>query len=292
MLGKGLQHVDARDEQVVALVLEAVGRLERRERPAHPFLAALGVLTHHAKLPVQESDAPRHGQHVAGHGVVTRADEGCLAAGDLEPGRLHVGVPAVALGLGEHNGALGGLPAARAVVGGRLGREGVAPAEPLGVDVVVHLVAQPRRREHLGAALGALALPLGLLGDARLDDAGVGARDALDGYLVVAGVALAQGLVLVVGPDDVLARRTVGEQRLQHMRRVATAEALDEALGRVAGSRSLSLFALARLLVDLQASSSQMRYSSGDYKTGPGQQRPPCQGEHRPRAAIHARAAG
>ena len=230
VLGEGLQHVDSCDEQVVALVLEGVGCLERRERPLEPFLACLGLLAHHAEFSVKEAHALGHGQGAAGHGVIAAAHERCLAAGDLEPGGLHVGVPPVPLGLGELDrlGCRG--PAPRALVVHSLGVEGVAPPEPRLIDVVVHLVAQPRGREHLGAALCALALPLGLLGDARLDDAAVRAAYLLDSYLVGARIPLAQALVLVVGPDDVLARRAVGQQRLQHVRGVAAAEAPDEVL--------------------------------------------------------------
>ena len=49
---KRLEHVDASDEQVVALVLEAICRTQRIEGSTHPLLASLGLLGHDAKLAV------------------------------------------------------------------------------------------------------------------------------------------------------------------------------------------------------------------------------------------------
>ena len=93
--------------------------------------------------------------------------------------------------------------------------ENVTPPKPGLVNVVVHLVAQPRRREHLGATLGAQALTLGSLCDTRLDNAGVLPGNLLDGYLVIARIALAQSLILVVCPNDVAAGRTVAQEALK-----------------------------------------------------------------------------
>ena len=158
VLSEDLEHVDARDEQVA----------------------------------VQKADACGHGKRLAGDGVVARAHEGRLAAGNFQARAFHVGMPATALGCRECGGLGRRLPRAIA-----FGVEGVAPAEPQCVEVVVHAVYQPRRREYLSARPGALQLVLLLLGDARLDDVGVSAGDLVCGDLVVTPVAVAESLVLV-----------------------------------------------------------------------------------------------
>ena len=61
MLDERLEHIDASNKQVVALVLEAVRRAQRVEGPAHPFLASLGLLGHNAKLAVKEAYALAYG---------------------------------------------------------------------------------------------------------------------------------------------------------------------------------------------------------------------------------------
>ena len=52
MLDERLEHVDSSNEQVVALVLEAICRTQRIEGSTHPLLASLGLLGHDAKLAV------------------------------------------------------------------------------------------------------------------------------------------------------------------------------------------------------------------------------------------------
>ena len=73
----------------------------------------------------------------------------------------------------------------------------------------------------------------------------------LDGYLVVAHVAVAQGLVLVVSPYDVATRRAVAQQCLENESRVSSVEGLYEALDRdVMGWLGHGLFSLLREFFD------------------------------------------
>ena len=48
MLDKRLKHVDASDEQIVALVFEAICRTQCVEGSTHPFLACFCLLGHDA----------------------------------------------------------------------------------------------------------------------------------------------------------------------------------------------------------------------------------------------------
>ena len=102
-----------------------------------------------------------------------------------------------------------GYPCLGAVARNGLDVEDVTSAEPNLVQVIIHLIAQPCRRENLGTALGAQRLLLNGLRNAWPDDINVWARDFLGGYLVVALITVTQSFVLVVGPDDITSRRAV-----------------------------------------------------------------------------------
>ena len=70
MLDERLEHVDAGNEQVVALVLIAIAGLERLKRPLHPLAASLCLLSDDAQLAVEKAHAAAHGQFVARHCVI------------------------------------------------------------------------------------------------------------------------------------------------------------------------------------------------------------------------------
>ena len=55
MLGKRLEHVNTRNEEIVALILKAIRRTQRIEGSAHPFLASFGLLGHHAQFAIEEA---------------------------------------------------------------------------------------------------------------------------------------------------------------------------------------------------------------------------------------------
>ena len=209
MLGKRLEHVNARNEEIVALILKAIRRTQRIEGSAHPFLASFGLLGHHAQFAIEEAYALGNRQLASCNSIVARAHERRLAARDFEPWCLNIGMPTVPLRLGKRDRLVSGYPCIGAIFRNCLGVEDVTSAEPDLVQVIIHLIAQPCRRENLGTALGAQRLLLNGLRNARPDDINVWARDFLDGYLVVAHIAVTQSFVLVVGPDDITPCRAV-----------------------------------------------------------------------------------
>ena len=141
MFDKRLNHIDARDEQIVALILEAVCSAQRVERATHPFFASLGLFGHDAQFAVKEAHALAYGQLVARHGVVARAHERRFTARNLEPRSLHIGMPTVPfLASRELDGIGGGSPR---MILGVLDVEDVTFAEPHLIKVVVHLITQP-----------------------------------------------------------------------------------------------------------------------------------------------------
>ena len=207
MLAERLEHVDTRNEEIVALELIAKRCPQRIECAAHPLFFRLGLLIDDAQFSVKKPNALINGQNVTGNGVVTRADKRGLAARDLQPRDLDIRMPTAALFLdGKYNGIYSRLPAIL-----YLHVENIAPAEPSFIQVVVHLVAQPRGREDLGTALGAQRLPFSFLLDAGLDDVSVDLGDSANGDLIVAHITVAQADVLVVRPDDIATRRPVAK---------------------------------------------------------------------------------
>ena len=141
MLSERLEHVDARDEQIVTLVLEAVRRPQSIERAAHPLLAGLGPLGHDTQFAIKKAHALTHGQLIARHGIVARAHERRFTARNLKPRSLHIGMPTVTLLASRKLDGIGdGSPR---MILGVLDVEDVTFAEPHLIKVVIHLITQP-----------------------------------------------------------------------------------------------------------------------------------------------------
>ena len=141
MLGERLEHVDARDEQIVALVFEAVRRPQRFERMTHPFFAGLGPLGHDTQLAIKKAHALTHGQLIARDGIVARAHERRFTARNLEPRSLHISMPTVPFLASRKLDEIGG--GSPGMILGVLDVEDVTFAEPHLIKVVVHLITQP-----------------------------------------------------------------------------------------------------------------------------------------------------
>ena len=131
-----------------------------------PLVLCGGVLAYHTQLAVQNANAPGYRDHLAGGGIVPGRQKGGFAAGHLQAAALHILHPCrgPALAGRELHRRFHRLPAL-----GQLHRElpGALlcpqPTEPVGVQCVVHLVADPCGAEHLAFFAGALLLGVGLL---------------------------------------------------------------------------------------------------------------------------------
>ena len=166
MLRIGQQKVDPRQQKIISLILIAVGRLHRMGGIFAPLVLCGGVLAYHTQLAVQNANAPGYRDHLAGGGIVPGRQKGGFAAGHLQAAALHILHPCrgPALASRELHRRFHRLPAL-----GQLHRElpGALlcpqPTEPVGVQCVVHLVADPCGREYFALFAGALLLGVGLL---------------------------------------------------------------------------------------------------------------------------------
>ena len=166
MLCIGQQQVDPCQQKIISLILIAVGGLHRMGGIFAPLVLCGGVLAYHPQLAVQNANAPGYRDHLAGGGIVPGRQKGGFAAGHLQAAALHILHPCRSLALAsrELHRRFHRLPAL-----GQLHRElpGALPCpqptEPVGVQCVVHLVADPCGAEHLAFFAGALLLGVGLL---------------------------------------------------------------------------------------------------------------------------------
>ena len=117
-----------------------------------PLFLRGGVLAYHTQLAVQNANAPGYRDHLAGGSIVAGRQKGGFAAGHLQAAALHILHPCRSLtpasrelhrrfhrllALGQlHRELPGTLPCPQ-------------PTEPVGVQCVVHLVADPCGAEHL-----------------------------------------------------------------------------------------------------------------------------------------------
>ena len=131
-----------------------------------PLVLCGGVLAYHPQLAVQNANAPGYRDHLAGGGIVPGRQKGGFAAGHLQAAALHILHPCrgPAPASRELHRRFHRLPAL-----GQLHRELpgglICPqrTEPIGIQCVVHLVADPCGAEHLAFFAGALLLGVGLL---------------------------------------------------------------------------------------------------------------------------------
>ena len=131
-----------------------------------PLVLCGGVLAYHTQFSVQNANTPSHRDHLAGGGIVAGRQKGGFTAGHLQAAALHILHPcrSPALANRKLHRRFHRLPAL-----GQLHRElpGALPCpqrtEPVGVQCVVHLVADPCGAEHLAFFAGALLLGVGLL---------------------------------------------------------------------------------------------------------------------------------
>ena len=166
MLCIGQQEVNPRQQKVITLILVAVGGLHRMGGIFAPLVLCGGVLAYHTQLAVQNTNAPGYRDHLAGGGIVPGRQKGCFTAGHLQAAALHILHPcrSPALANRKLHRRFHRLPAL-----GQLHRElpGALlcpqPTEPVSIQCVVHLVADPCRAEHLAFFAGALLLGVGLL---------------------------------------------------------------------------------------------------------------------------------
>ena len=166
MLCIGQQKVDPCQQKIIALILVAVGGLHRMSGIFAPFVLCGDVLAYHTQLAVQNANAPGYRNHLAGGGIVPGRQKGGFTAGHLQAAALHILHPCRGLALANRklHRRFHRLPAL-----GQLRRElpGALPCpqptEPVGVQCVVHLVADPCGREYFAFFAGALLLGVGLL---------------------------------------------------------------------------------------------------------------------------------
>ena len=208
------EQIHTRDEEAVALVFVAVAGLIGAECPFRPFSAIGSVLTDDAELAVEEADALFERQDArAGRAVVARDEVGSFAAGDLEAARVDIALPERHLAprlRREGNRVLADAPGMIRV--SRI--EYALPAEPLAVEMVVHLVAEPGGGEYLCLFPCARSLILLRFLDARPDASGMAQEG---GALHLIGIEEA-GAAVRIGvsrPDDVPFRRHVPEQPIE-----------------------------------------------------------------------------
>ena len=212
MLCIGQQKVDPRQQKIISLILIAVGGLHRMGGIFAPLVLCGGVLAYHTQLAVQNANAPGHRDHLAGGGIVPGRQKGGFAAGHLQAAALHILHPCRSLALANRklHRRFHRLPAL-----GQLHRELpgalLCPqrTEPVGVQCVVHLVADPCGAEHLAFFAGALLLGVGLLHHPGQHHLVVGQPELLGGDLGSIRHRFVhyrlQLLRRVGGPDDVFA---------------------------------------------------------------------------------------
>ena len=131
-----------------------------------PFVLGGGILAYHTQFAVQNANAPGYRDHLTGGGIVAGRQKGGFAAGHLQAAALHILHPCrgPALANWKLHRRFHRLPAL-----GQFHRElpgGLSCpqlTEPVGVQCVVHLVADPCRAEHFALFAGALLLGVGLL---------------------------------------------------------------------------------------------------------------------------------
>ena len=210
MLCIGQQQVNPRQQKVIALILIAVGGLHRMGGIFAPLVLCGGVLAYHTQLAVQNANAPGYRDHLAGGGIVPGCQKGGFAAGHLQAAALHILHPCrgPAPANRELHRRFHRLPAL-----GQLHRELpgalLCPqrTEPVGVQCVVHLVADPCGAEHLAFFAGALLLGVGLLHHPGQHHLVVGQSELLGGDLGSIRDRLVhhrlQFIRRVGGPDDV-----------------------------------------------------------------------------------------
>ena len=211
MLCIGQQQVDPCQQQIIALILVAVGGLHRMGGIFAPLVLGGGVLAYHTQLAVQNANAPGYRDHLAGGGIVPGRQKGGFAAGHLQAAALHILHPcrgSAAASRKLHRRfhrlpALGQLH--RELPGGLLCPQ---RTEPVGIQCVVHLVADPCGAEHLAFFAGALLLGVGLLHHPGQHHLVVGQPELLGGDLRSIRHRLVhyrlQFLRRVGCPDDVL----------------------------------------------------------------------------------------
>ena len=166
MLRKCQQQVDPCQQKVIALILVAVGGLHRMGGIFAPLVLGGGILAYHTQLAVQNANAPGYRDHLAGGGIVPGRQKGGFAAGHLQAAALHILHPCRGLAAAsrELHRRFHRLPAL-GQFHGELPSGLLCPqrTEPVGIQCVVHLVADPCRAEHLAFFAGALLLGVGLL---------------------------------------------------------------------------------------------------------------------------------
>ena len=151
-----------------------------------PLVLGGGVLAYHTQLAVQNANAPGYRDHLAGGGIVPGRQKRCFAAGHLQAAALHILHPfrGPALANRKLHRRFHRLPAL-----GQLHRElpGALlcpqPTEPVGVQCIVHLVADPCGREYFALFAGALLLGVGLLHHPGQHHLVVGQPELLGGNL-------------------------------------------------------------------------------------------------------------
>ena len=210
MLCIGQQKVDPCQQKIISLILVAVGGLHRMGGIFAPLVLCGGVLAYHTQLAVQNANAPGYRDHLAGGGIVPGRQKRGFAAGHLQAAALHILHPCRGLAPAsrELHRRFHRLPAL-----GQLHRElpGALlcpqPTEPVGVQCVVHLVADPCGAEHLAFFAGALLLGVGLLHHPGQHHLVVGQPELLGGDLGSIRHRLVhyrlQFFRRVGGPDDV-----------------------------------------------------------------------------------------
>ena len=212
MLCIGQQQVNPRQQKVIALILVAVSRLHRMGGIFAPLVLGGGVLAYHPQLAVQNANAPGYRDHLAGGGIVPGRQKGGFAAGHLQAAALHILHPcrSPAPASRELHRRFHRLPAL-----GQFHRELPSAllcpqrTEPVGIQCVVHLVADPCGREYFALFAGALLLGVGLLHHPGQHHLVVGQPELLGGDLGSIRHRLVhhrlQFLRRVGGPDDVFA---------------------------------------------------------------------------------------
>ena len=142
-----------------------------------PLVLCGGVLAYHPQLAVQNTNATGYRDHLTGGGIVAGRQKGGFAAGHLQAAALHILHPCRSPALANrelhrrfHRELPGGLLCPQST-------------EPVGVQCVVHLVADPCGAEHLALFAGALLLGVGLLHHPRQHHLVVGQPELLGGDL-------------------------------------------------------------------------------------------------------------
>ena len=216
MLCIGQQQVDPRQQKIISLILIAVGGLHRMSGIFAPFGLGGGVLAYHTQLAVQNANAPGYRDHLASGGIIAGRQKGGFTAGHLQAAALHILHPCrgPALANRELHWRFHRLPALgqlhRELPGGLLCPQ---RTEPVGIQCVVHLVADPCGAEHLTFFAGALLLGVGLLHHPGQHHLVVGQPELLGGDLgSIRHRLVHHGLQLLrrVGcPDDVFTGRFI-----------------------------------------------------------------------------------